>query len=110
MVYSRSMADKAPAPRLFVRNRYNNTVLNWQRAPEKEFELYGEAFWKAAKHLLQQNEALDRRPGASFDASVIVYLYRHALELFLKGILIGRGGELVDPPPSISASHSLTNL
>jgi hypothetical protein len=44
---------------------------------------YGEAFWNAAKNLLQ-NEALDKRPIASFDASVIVYLYRHALELFLK--------------------------
>src|SRR6266852_5735376 len=39
--------------------------------------LYGEAFWNAAKNLLQ-NEALDKRPIASFDASVIVYLYRHA--------------------------------
>jgi hypothetical protein len=37
-------------------------------------------------------------------------LYRHALELFLKGILLGRGGELVDPPPAISASHSLEKL
>jgi hypothetical protein len=108
--YSQSMADKMSAPRLFVKNKYNNTVLNWHRAPEKEFYLYGEAFWKAAKTLLQQNEALDRWPGASFDASVIVYLYRHALELFLKGILIGRGGELVDPPPVISARHSLTKL
>jgi hypothetical protein len=45
---------------------------------------------------------------------VIVYLYRHALELFLKEILIGRGGELIDPRPSpetvINAGHSLTKL
>ncbi len=77
------MTDETPAPRLFVKNKYNNTVLNWHREPEKEFHLYGEAFWNAAKNLLQ-NEALDKRPIASFDASVIVYLYRHALELFLK--------------------------
>ena len=84
--------------------------MNWHRAPEAEFHLYGEAFWRAAKTLLQQNEALDGWPGASFDASVIVYLYRHALELFLKGILLGRGRELVDPPTAVSASHSLVKL
>ena len=93
------MAGKALGPRLFIRRGYNNTVLNWHREPEKEFHLYGEAFWNAAKTLLQ-NDALDRLPIASFDASVIVYLYRHALELFLKEILIGRGGELIHPRPS----------
>ncbi len=83
------------------------------REPEKEFHLYGQAFWNAAKKLLQ-NEELDRLPIASFDASVIVYLYRHALELLLKEILIGRGADLVDPPPSpqtvLNAGHSLTKL
>jgi len=104
-----------PAPRLFVKNPnpYNNTVLNWHREPESEFHLYAEAFWNAAKNLLQ-NQALDKRSIASFDASVIVYLYRHALELFLKEILIGRGGELIDPHPSpetvVNAGHSLTKL
>jgi len=78
------MAGKTSAPRLFVKDKHNNTVLNWHRAP------------------------------ASFDASVIVYLYRHALELFLKEILIGRGGELIHPSPSpetvVNAGHSLTKL
>jgi len=107
------MVGKTPAPRLFVRNEYNNTVLNWLGEPEKEFHVYGEAFWNAAKNLLQ-NEALDKRPSASFDACVIVYLYRHALELFLKEILIGRCGELIDRRPSpdtvVNAGHSLTKL
>jgi hypothetical protein len=107
------MTDQAPGPRLFLKDKYNNTVLNWHREPEKEFHLYGEAFWNAAKNLLR-NEALDKQPIASFDASVIVYLYRHALELFLKEILIGRGGELIDPRPSpetvLNAGHSLTRL
>jgi hypothetical protein len=109
------MTERATEPRLFAKNKgySNNTVLSWHRKPTEEFRLYGETFWNAAKTLLQ-NERLDRFPIASFDASVIVYLYRHALELFLKEILIGRGGELVDPPPSpetvINASHSLTKL
>jgi hypothetical protein len=107
------MAQKVVGRRLFVKSRYSNTVLNWHREPEKEFHLYGEAFWNAAKTLLQ-NDALDRLPIASFDASVIVYLYRHALELLLKEILIGRGGELIHPRPSpetvVNAGHSLTKL
>jgi hypothetical protein len=75
------MPVKTSAPKLFVKNEgYANTVLNWHREPEKEFHLYGDAFWDAARKLLQ-NDALDRSPIASFDAIVIVYLYRHALEL-----------------------------
>jgi hypothetical protein len=107
------MVGRALAPKLFVKAKYNNTVLNWHREPEQEFHLYGEAFWNAAKTLLQ-NDALDKLPIASFDASVIVYLYRHALELFLKEILIGRGGSLVSWAPSpetvVNAGHSLTKL
>ena len=107
------MTNEAPAPRLFVKDEHNNTVLNWHQEPQKEFHVYGEAFWNAAKKLLQ-NGALDRLPSASFDASVVVYLYRHALELFLKEILIGRGGELVHPHPSpetvVNTGHSLTKL
>src|ERR1039458_6686495 len=107
------MSDETTTPKLFVKNKYNNTVLNWHREPEREFHLYGEAFWNAARNLLQ-NDALDKRPIASFGASVIVYLYRHALELFLKEILLGRGGELIDPRPSaetvLNKGHSLTKL
>jgi hypothetical protein len=108
------MSGKRSTPALFIKNRdYSNTVLNWHEDPEKELHLYGEAFWNAAKTLLQ-NEYLDRMPIASFDASVIVYLYRHALELFLKEILIGPGGSFIDPRPSpedvTKAGHSLTKL
>ena len=113
--YAKGMSAATIAPKLFIKNDgyKTNTVLNWHREPEKEFYLYGDAFWDAARRLLQ-NEALDRSPIASFDASVIVYLYRHALELFLKQILIGRGGELIHPCPSpetvVNAGHSLTKL
>jgi hypothetical protein len=107
------MPDNTPLPRLFVKNKYSNTVLNWHEEPAMEFHLYGNAFWSAAKNLLQ-NEARDKQPGASFDACVIVYLYRHALELFLKDILIGRGGELIVQPPSpetvVGWGHRLTKL
>jgi hypothetical protein len=98
---------------LFVVDDRDNSVLNWHSEPQKELHLYGEAFWNAAKKLLE-NDRLDKTPMASFDAAVIVYLYRHALELFLKEILIGPGAELIDPRPApetvTNASHSLTRL
>jgi hypothetical protein len=108
------MKGKRSPPRLFTKKRnYENTVLNWHQDPEKELHLYGEAFWSAAKTLLQ-NKYLDRAPIASFDASVIVYLYRHALELFLKEILIGPGGGFIHPHPSpknvLNANHALSKL
>lgn len=60
---TKGMPVKTSAPRLFVRNKGygNNTVLNWHREPEKEFHLYGDAFWDAARRLLQ-NDELDRSP------------------------------------------------
>jgi hypothetical protein len=108
------MAAKKPPPRLFVPNgNHENTVLNWHDEPAKELHLYGEAFWNAAKELLK-NEGLDRYPIASFDAAVVVYLYRHALELFLKEILLGRGGDLLSNRPSpkaiLDAGHTLTRF
>lgn len=109
------MPVKTSAPRLFVKNRgYNtNTVLNWHREPEKEFALQAEAYWRAAKALLR-NEALDKAPGAFFDACPIIKLYRDSLELFLKAILLGPGADLVNPSPSrkqvIEANHGLTKL
>lgn len=109
------MTAKVSSPKLFIKNEWpgDNTVLNWCREPEREFHLYGEAFREAAKALLR-NQQLDRSPITAFDAAVIVYLYRHALELFLKEILIGRGGDLVHPRPSpetvLNAGHSLTKL
>ena len=108
------MAAKGSTRKLFVANpSLENTVLNWHDEPAKELHLYGEAFWNAAKELLK-NEGLDRYPIASFDAAVVVYLYRHALELFLKEILIGRGGDLISDRPSskaiLDAGHNLTKF
>lgn len=104
---------KNTPPKLFVQNgNHENTVLNWHDDPARELHLYGEAFWNAAKELLKNN-GLDRHPIASFDAAVVVYLYRHALELFLKEILMG-GADLISESPSpkkiVDAGHSLTRF
>jgi hypothetical protein len=100
-------------PRLFIRSeggRRKNTVLNWRNSPEEEFHLYGEAFWNAARKLVEGDE-VDSGPGSDFTACPVVYLYRQALELYLKDILIGKGGDLLDPRPDtktiLGRNHSL---
>ena len=63
-----------------------NTVLNFQHNPEGEFDLYGEAFHRAGKALAARIESDDWFH--SLDACPIVYLYRQALELHFKSIII----------------------
>jgi hypothetical protein len=61
-------------PRLFVKNKQRNTVLNWHKEPEEEFDLYGEAFWNAAKTLLQ-----NERPSLHLtQASSFIYTVTHS--------------------------------
>lgn len=61
-------------------------VLNFRDSPDSEFSFYGYAFHEAAQTLANQ---LLARPGYSdLEALPIVYLYRHAVELYLKAIVI----------------------
>jgi len=88
-----AMAARAQKQKLFGpgKNIHGNVVLNFIR-PESEFGIYGAAFWRAgrtlATSLAKQNGYRD------FDACPIVFLYAHALELYMKTI-VRRGGSLV---------------
>jgi len=63
-----------------------NVVLNFRHSPDLEFSFYGSAFHDAARTLVGD---LKSRPGYSdLESLPIVFLYRHALELYLKAILI----------------------
>jgi hypothetical protein len=82
---------------------YVNLGSGWRR-PAEEFGLYGEAFHRAAREMtrvLAENPAYD-----PLDACPIVFLYRHATELYLKGVL--RAGEslicLEGGQPTLDAS------
>jgi hypothetical protein len=109
------MANAASQRRLFVRNEggRENMVLNWHNAPEKEFRHYAKAFWNAAQDLISNGD-MDSGPAGDFSGCPIVYLYRHALELYMKGILLGKGGALLNPRPTdkeiFDAKHSLKKL
>lgn len=92
---------------------YVNLGSGWRR-PAKEFGLYAEAYHRAAK---EQARALAENPVYDpLDACPVVFLYRHATELYLKGVL--RAGEslmyLEGRQPTFDAStfkkHQLSPL
>jgi hypothetical protein len=92
-------------------NDRRNTVLNWHRAPEEEFDIYAKAYWDAAQTLVK-NVQLDQIYG--YDACPLVFLYRHALELYLKAILLGDGAQFLPDAPGpesvMGFGHSLKKL
>ena len=107
------MPKKTPYPLLFVSNPGpHNTVLNWHNVPEREFCFYARAFHTAAKTLVE-NLDLDRTPRSDWNACPVVFLYRHALELHLKALVLGDGGKFLaskPDPASIYRTHCLRRL
>jgi hypothetical protein len=68
-------------------------VLNWHGTPEREFTFFAESFHLAAREAvaaLRQNPyfGLDGIPTEDFRAYPVVFLYRHALELFMKAVIL----------------------
>jgi hypothetical protein len=84
---------KSKTRKLFLPSKGPDRVLlNWTGHPEEHLKFYAEAFHDAGKKLASQYK--DEWPPSSFDACVIVYLYRHAFELYLKTVLV-YGNELL---------------
>ncbi len=87
-------------------------TLNWQEVPEEGFQAYVRAFHMAAKKLAQ---ALETGSGAtvSFDACPALFMYRRAVEIQLKAIIQGSGGNFLAPRPdplSIEKTRSVSWL
>ena len=102
------MGSEPQTPESRSNHRYVNLGSGWRR-PAEEFGYYGEAFHNAARKLVR---ALDENPSYDpFDACPIVFLYRHATELYLKGVL--RAGEsllkLEGSQPTYNASALTTH-
>jgi len=80
--------------------------------PTRDLFLHARSFHLAAKTL-----AASYRPDADvlgdFDACPVVFLYRHALELHLKAIVLGEGGNFLAMKPeriSVLKSHAVSWL
>jgi len=79
---------------------------------QRDLFLFAQAFHKAAKALAAAFQA-DGNVFAPFDASAVVFMYRHALELHLKTIVLGEGGNFLETKPdsiSVSKTHSASWL
>jgi hypothetical protein len=104
---------KKPADRLVMSSLEQQPgILDWHNVPEEEFFLYARAFRAAAETLAL---AVELAPGPSikFAACPVVFMYRHALELHLKALILGDGGNFLATKPdrmSVYKTHSVSWL
>jgi len=81
--------------KLFVDNGrpHGTVILNWHGTPEREFTYFAEAFRVLAQESVAKLKT-NRRfgllgiPIEDFKAYPIIFLYRHALELYMKAVLL----------------------
>jgi hypothetical protein len=65
---------------------YGNIVLNFQHAANREFGFYARAFHEAGQALF--GRMFDGNGYNDLEGCPIIFLYRHALELYLKAIVL----------------------
>jgi len=104
---------KKPTRRLVMSNPEQNTCIqDWHNVPEEEFFLYARAFRAAAKTMALAVELVPG-PITKFAACPVVFMYRHALELHLKALILGDGSNFLATKPdrmSVSKTHSVSWL
>ena len=86
------------------------TIPHSQHDRTTDLFLYARSFHEAAKAL-----AASFRPDALAPSAAcpVIFMYRHAIELHLKAIVLGDGGNFLQPKPneiSVSKSHSVSWL
>ncbi len=85
---------------------------NLQSIPVEDLHLYAGSFHTAAKSLAASFEPSTDALGA-FDACPVVFMYRHAIELHLKALVLGGGGNFLETKPdtlSVYKTHSISWL
>ena len=65
---------------------YGNIVLNFRHAAEGEFGFYARAFHEAGQALYKR--MFDKAGYNDLEGCPVIFLYRHALELYLKAIVL----------------------
>lgn len=75
----------------------------------KDLFFHARSFHQAAKSLAGTLE-FGSSPFAEFDVYTVIFLYRHALELYVKMMVLAEGGNFLATKPdpiSVSQSHSI---
>lgn len=65
-------------------DNYSNFVISFTKAPLKDFPAFAKGYFRSAK---REAECLFGAHFPDYEAYPIIFLYRHALELYLKGII-----------------------
>jgi hypothetical protein len=89
-----------------------STLLNEPNAWEKDLYFYAQSVHKAAKKLAGTLQ-LGSNPLGEFDAYPVLFMYRHATELFLRAMVLDEGGNFLPTKPdaiSVSKSRSVSWL
>ena len=108
MMRKKTAARRSVAPQ----QKPHCSALDRNSARTKDLFFHASSFHLAAKKLVGALE-FGFSPYAEFDVSPVMFLYRHALELVLKAIVLGKGGNYLETTPdpiSISKSHSVSWL
>jgi len=104
---------RSPGFRLTVSDpRPHNPISNRRNVPPKDLFIYAQSFHKAAQTLAAAFQA-STGPFVEADASAVVFIYRHAIELHLKALVLGDGGNFLGTTPdalSVHKTHSVSWL
>ena|ERR1017187_1111347 len=105
------MKKPPPGSRLSVSDPWpQNTVQNNSIDRDRDLWLYARSFHKAARTLAASFRS-DAGPFAEADVSAVVFMYRHALELHLKAMVLGQDGNFLATKPdalSVHKTHSVS--
>jgi hypothetical protein len=103
----------SPGSRQSISNtRPQYSALNWRNVPAKDLFLYARSFHQAAKALAASFQPETSR-FSDFDACPVILMYRQAVELHLKALVLGDGGNFLTTKPdalSVHKTHSVSWL
>jgi hypothetical protein len=86
-----------------------SAVPNKPNRPDQDLWLYARSFHTAARKVAGAPEP-DSGPFSQFDACPVVFMYRHAIELHLKALVLGEGSNfLVTKPDTLSIHKTHSN-
>ena len=107
------MRKKPPVPHsLAPKHKRHDSARDRHSTRTKDLFFHARSSHIAAKKLAGTLE-FGTSPFAEFDVSPVIFLYRNALELHLKTIVLGEGGNFLTTKPdeiSVSNSHSVSWL
>jgi hypothetical protein len=83
--------------------------MEWRNLHEHDYFLYARSFHTSAKKLARMLDD-DPSPIADFDLCPVLSAYRHALELHLKVIVLGEGGNFLATKPDELSVHKTRSL